>query len=622
MIQTRIIGKLLRGKATTFQIASACVLGGLLGAQPGLLAAPGLFLLILTALLVLNANLFFAGLVAGFTKLASLALLAVQFEIGLFLIDGPLEPLARVAINAPVLAWFGFDNYVAVGGLALGGVCGGVAAAIIVKTVAAFRRKMAALEEGSDRYKTWSSKGWVKLLGWVLIGGDKGKKTYHEVTEGKALPIRVWGCVLAGVIVAAVVATPFVLTDGVVTRVVRDQLALANGATVDLEGASVDLAGGQATLKGLAVADRANLDRNLLEARTVDLNFSAAELLSKRFTVDEAVLTDARHDTARAERGVRFDRPTPTPPPPPSDDPNSGTIDDFLQQAEEWKERLEQLKEWLESRTPSDDADTAPADPSDPDAGAPAGESLRDRLRRQASESGYASVTADHLIAEHPRALIRELRVEGLTTEGQDGVFDVRGTNISTDPGKVADPSEIVVTSRAGDINVAVSVPGSAATGTDAAPSLRAAFTGLSADDLAAKLKNTGEPIFTGGTIDLSFNAGLPAGRVDAPLVATLKNSVVRLPQLGPQDVEAFTVPVRLSGPIDNPRVTVDSDDLADALAAAGKSAAANRLREEAAAMTDKALDKAGDAVPEDLKDKARQGLRSLLGGGGDDDDP
>ena len=47
---------------------------------------------------------------------------------------------------------------------------GVVVGLIIVTIVNTFRRKMSGLEEGSERYKQWTSKGWVKVLLWIFAG--------------------------------------------------------------------------------------------------------------------------------------------------------------------------------------------------------------------------------------------------------------------------------------------------------------------------------------------------------------------------------------------------------------------------------------------------------------------
>ena len=91
----RKIGKFLRGKASPFQIISATVLGGLLGSLPGLTQGPLLLAVLLFLVIVLNANLFLAGLTLLLVKLLYLVLLPVYFNIGVNLLEGGLGGLYR-----------------------------------------------------------------------------------------------------------------------------------------------------------------------------------------------------------------------------------------------------------------------------------------------------------------------------------------------------------------------------------------------------------------------------------------------------------------------------------------------------------------------------------------------
>ena len=76
-------------------------------------------MLLLTLVLVLNANLGVFGLVTLLAKALSLVLLPVSYRIGVFLLDGPLQGLFRALVNGRVFAWFGLDYYATVGGLAI-----------------------------------------------------------------------------------------------------------------------------------------------------------------------------------------------------------------------------------------------------------------------------------------------------------------------------------------------------------------------------------------------------------------------------------------------------------------------------------------------------------------------
>ena len=130
MLPSRTFGAILRGKASTPQIAMAAFLGALLGFVPGFvlpgdlgggfLQAPGLILLLLGAVLVLNANLAVFGVCLATAKLLSLVLLPVSFAVGRAVLDGPAAPVLEAAIRAPVLAWFGLEYYATTGGLVIG----------------------------------------------------------------------------------------------------------------------------------------------------------------------------------------------------------------------------------------------------------------------------------------------------------------------------------------------------------------------------------------------------------------------------------------------------------------------------------------------------------------------
>jgi uncharacterized protein (TIGR03546 family) len=212
---TRKIGKLLRGKATPFQIGAACVLGGALGFMPVSASAAGGLIVILTLLLiVLNANLFIAALVLGVAKLLSLALMPVSFQVGQILLDGPTRPLFKWAINTPVLALMDFRYYVTTGGLVLGLVFGVVVALVLNGALRRFRKTMSKLEEGSDRYKALNAKKSVRFATWLFFGKGHGKKTYEELMGKRiGLPVRPLGIVFA-VLVIALLFVSQMLADG------------------------------------------------------------------------------------------------------------------------------------------------------------------------------------------------------------------------------------------------------------------------------------------------------------------------------------------------------------------------------------------------------------------------
>ncbi len=597
---TRSIGKFIRGRATPFQILSATILGSLIGFIPGLLHAPALLLILLCILLILNANLPIAAVLTLIAKLLSLALQPVSFAIGRLIIDGPTQPLFKAMINAPVLAWAGMDNYVTVGGMVLGVVLGVVSGLVLIKFLQGFRRKMGKLEEGSEKYKKLTSKKSVKFATFLFVGGKKGKRSWEELTSKRiGNPIRILGVVFAVLLIACVILIQIALGDKIMTAWLTKGLEQANGATVDLDSASIDLGTGKMSLTGLAMADPNKLDTDLLRAKELEADVSNSDLLTRRIAIDRIVVRDASSGEKRPRPGVLVgDRPKP--PPPPEGD--GKTIDDYIKQAETWKKRLEQLREWIEKGEGRPEEDETEEDK----------ETLRERLERQARMHGYASVRATHLIDGAPSVVIKEVIIDGFTIAGLPGeVFNFHATSLSTQPPLLADPPVINLVSRSGKIEANASlgrfVPASGIT------SLSYRHDGLSGDKIGELLTVAGFTPVRGGTIDLNLTAQRTTDGINAPLIANLHNAIINIPGVGETDVAQFTLPIEIRGPLSAPRIMLDDAALQQALIDAGKAEAARRLKDEAGKLLDDAL---GDKA-EDAKKKAKDAIGNLLGGGG-----
>ncbi|MCF7763759.1 MAG: hypothetical protein K9N62_08805, partial [Verrucomicrobia bacterium] len=256
----RKFAKILRGDATPFQLIAACLLASGLGFAPGFIQAPGLILTFAALLILLNANLALAGLVGLAAKLLSLALAPVSFSIGRFFLDGPTEGLFRSIINAPVLAWFGFDYYTTSGGLFLGLLFGALCGFTVAWAITAFRKTMKRLGDNSEAFNRFASKGWVKFLS-VLLAGGASKRSFDELLSRRiGNPIRTLGLVFVALsTLLAIIFQQF--ASGPILRVAMiSGLERANGATVDIESTELNLKENRLTVQGLAVADPNSLE--------------------------------------------------------------------------------------------------------------------------------------------------------------------------------------------------------------------------------------------------------------------------------------------------------------------------------------------------------------------------
>lgn len=575
----RSIGKTLRGKATPAQVFLATFLAGLLGFVPGFFLpgdlgggfgqAPGLILLLLFLVLVLNANLAIFGLCLLAAKLLSLPLIGLSFAIGRWLLEGPLQGLFRLLINAPVTAWFGLEYYATTGGLVLGAAFGGIAGWLLVRTLASIRTHMARVEESSEAYQKWSKKRSVRLLAWAFLGKGKGKTTWKELAEQKrGLPVRIAGLIAVVLIAAGLWLFQSWLSTPMLTAAARDGLKAANGATVDLREARLDLGTGLLRLQDLAIADAKALDTDLFRAGLLEAKVDTGALLRKRMVIDQLSAVDATSGQPRTVPGELVQQP-PEPPPPPAD-ADAKTLDDYLKEAKVWKERLDQLRDWLEVL--HGDKGAAQPPPTDAD------------IEAERRLVGDAKVAAVHLIDQAPRLVIRHIDIEGIVVEALGGRIDLHGSNLSTAPSLLADTLNLELKSKDTD-QLLLHLTGPAA---GKGPlGLEFAYRGLPVDRLFAQIKLQGASPLQGGSIDVAAAGAFDkqpgaAAVISLPLQVTLKQTTFAFPGVAPTKVDNLLLPVGVHGAITSPSITLDDKSLGDALLAAGKTELAGFVNAQA----------------------------------------
>lgn len=582
MFLLRKIGNFLRGDANAFQITAGCLLGAWLGFMPGLAQAPGLVIALAFVLVLLNANLFLAAFIGLAAKLLSLLLLPMSFYAGRLLLDGPTEGVFRRLINAPVFALFGFESYVATGGLVIGGVFGLVTGWLIARGLQAFRRKMAALDRDSPRFHDLAHRPWARLASFTFAGGGLKNPDYAALLERPKVgnPIRPLGAVLVVLaLVLAIVMYQF-FAPAIITAQLRNGLELANGATVDLEGAELDLKSGRMALRGVAAADPNALGTDLFRATLVEADVSGVNLLRKRLQLDRVVVSGATSGEARRVPGRRF--ASAAEPSKPIQWPDARTIEDYWKNAQVWRERLAQVKQWLDKisgPTP------APAEGA-------ADETLEARLRRLAAEQGYASVRAAHLIEGAPTFLVTELTAAGVKVSQLPGEsLDITARNLSTQPSLAGGAPEIVITTPGNRLGFNAKFSGLSAGRGD--NTLAFHYRGLPVDRVMQELKVSGGTALAGGTIDLAGSGRYLArdGAIELPLRATLKDTTMTLGGR-PTRVSSFTLPIGLAGSLSNPRIQVDATSLRDLALRAGADAVKEKAAEK---LQEKLGDKAGD---------------------------
>lgn len=590
MIFTRKIGKLIRGNTTPFQIYAATLLGAFLGFTPGFDHTPGLILFWAFLLLILNANLFLAGFIGLVSKLIYLVTLPVAFSIGRLFLEGPTQGIFKALHNGPVTAYFGLDYYAVVGGQFLAVLVGVISGLLFSKGLKSYRNRMLKREaEGVGEVK--ARKGWVKAFEFVFVGKKSGK-SYEELLARKVgIPFRIPGVILVGIAIVGLVLISRFFTDALIAQMARDGLSAANGATVDLESAHLDLKAGKLELVNIAFADPNNLETDLLKSSRVLADVSAADLLRKRFSIDKLVVDSATSGLPRESAGQLVgprSKPTKF---PELEVPDFKDLDSILENAEVWKERLSQLKRWMEkvSSVSKPEILNTPKQWE---------EELSSRIR----SLGYANVKATMLTQDSPLLLLRNLEALGVKTSYLQGILlDIRASNLSTHPHIVEESPSISIVSEDGILkaNLALGL----AAGRDK-NILDFEYKAIPTSALRDSIQVDGSPLLEGGTIDLKISGDLNA--VNSDLVATALFKNVDLLIAGQKtSLNGMDMPLAIKGPIDAPRAKVEADFLKNALKSAGKR---------------KLLDEASKELGVDLgDDTSSEGLQkaagNLLGG-------
>jgi len=566
----RKIGKLLRGKATPFQIISATLIGGLLGSLPGLSQSPLLVVLLLFSLIILNANLFLAGLTLLLAKLVYLILLPIYFNVGVTLLEGPLGSPLTVLVNAPVTAWFGLDYYVVVPALIVGAALGLFLGVSLSRILRGFRSKMAGLESGSERYQAYTSKFWVKGIAWLFIGGVKGKKSWAEMSDLKGgLMVRPIGIFLV-VCLAVLGFIGFKLLDEtIVTSNVRDALEEANTATVDIDSIQILPVDNRIIISGLAMADPENLQSNRFASTEIVADISGMNLLAKKVVIDSLQIREPSTGTARRIAGQRTaELPEVEEIPPESDDVID--INDYLGNSGQWRERLAMAKRMYEKIAPQMKKEKG--EEEDLPAGAPG---WREQLAQRAAELGYGKVKSDSLIRNSPRMWIRDLSMDNLVIGGSEERFAIHGTDLSSQPALLDQSGQLTISREDGRLDVSIGLP---STSDPSRSVVKVRYSDLEISELESK---TGKDLpMEGGSMDIVGEGAIDNAVLDIPLTVTLKDTT--LSAFGQSlPLDELPLQVRIHGPMDQPKLDIPKDALENAMKKGGQKAVENLILEK-----------------------------------------
>lgn len=299
MSRHRIFGLLL-GRVTSEQLLLSSLLGTVVGFTPWDYTGAALIALCCAALLLLNASVPLFSAIVGATSLIALAAYELVDRLGAALLSGPLRGILARLAEAPLLAWVDWESNRVTGGVAFGLLLGAGLGALLVRLVSRVRTRLASLEEGSEAFRAWTAKAWVRALAWLLLGGLP-KSGFRATLELEGRWWRPAG-VLATLLIFAGSATYLSLAQSKGIRgALVGTLAQLTGAQVDCRSAELSLMSAKISVEGLALANPEDLSRDLVRWESLVADLDPIALARHELVIERLILTGVAFDQPREE---------------------------------------------------------------------------------------------------------------------------------------------------------------------------------------------------------------------------------------------------------------------------------------------------------------------------------
>lgn len=569
------IKQFLRGGVSTPHVVVSTWLGACLACVVSASNSLGLLLSVLVLTSIVRVNW---GVLAVATLVAKTAFwvgAAVIFSSGQWLLTGPLAETWMNLAGLPVIAWFGLE-YSLVSGALLWTLPLTLAISALLMTGLGWLRRGATSLEGSAKYQSFATK---PIGRWVLQLTFGASATQGLVAAlDKDIGFWRWkGTAVAGVLILVAGVTGNQWVNNHARDLLSSTLTAANGATVDIEHAEFNIWQGRLSLEGLQIADSESLATNLLAADQLSLTFMWADLLSKQVRVAEISVRQAQSGSQRATRG---ELTGPMVSMPEVGDVDSEDMEGYLKQAKQWKERLAQIKQWLDRWESSDQA-TQPS-PADPDYEA--------WLDEQVQNSGYASVVHEPLARRYWQTNIDRVYIDALNAEWlASETLSIEMTSLSSQPAQNTSAPRLQLTSASD--NIALDVSLDSLLDSSATSKIQGHFNNIDYQAIKTQLNHSVANKVSDGTVNLAVSGDFShtnAGELNLLLVAQLNNA--RLMIKGEQiDVERLDIPVLVQGGFANPSIGVDNSVLESQLKDLAKDALKSKAESK---LKDKVQDK------------------------------
>jgi len=601
----RKILTILRGGVSPVIIFISVMLGFTFGLIPGF---SGLHAVLIALVFLLNVHLVMFLMSAALGKALCFAAAPVLYHIGMA-VQGNLSSLLKFLATIPIIGITDFSKYAVVGGLIAGPVVGVVAGLLLARSVIRFRRMLLKVEENSEKFRTWYSKTWVRILDRILI--SKRTKDAKSLFTVKTKIVRKAGVAFAVILLVIFGVATHYLKDTKIKEYASTRLSQLNGAEVNLETLKLSILNGEASVSGIQVTDANNPGNNQIAVENISADASVYDLTLGKVVLDKVRLSDIQFDQKRQTPGKVIKTKAEE---PEVFDPceykvaveDISKLDKYLDNAKAVKEWLKKARQWL-------------PDPNDKEGEAPAEKAPIKYL-------DYLIARAD--VPTSARFLARNVLLEKVGIKSPVfGSSNISMENLNDAPSATALPIKLQVKSNDTPLEMNMTFDYSSG---KKVPKVTGNFTNLDLSKLQSNLSSGAGLTFTSGLASGQFNGLITSESIDLTVDVEIQNMQASsqgdgILGLGAERTsEALKIlkdlktTIKIVGPTTEPRLVFDTHGLQDSIKQALIKAGKDRLAEEIDKQVEKQL---GDKVPEELKDVIKEpkdimkGIGGLLGG-------
>jgi len=523
----RKILAIFRGSVSPVLIFISIMLGFWFGLIPGF---SGIHVVLIVLVVLLNVHLGLFLLSGGLAKGLCFAAAPVLYHIGAA-VQEYLPGLLSLLGSIPIVGMTDFSRYSVAGAFVVGPIIGAIAGLLMARSVIGFRRALLKFEEGSEKFKKWYSKGWVRILDRLLVG--KRTKDTKALFTAKTKVIRKAGAAIAVLILAGSAAAIILVKDNMAKDYAAKTMTKANGAEVNLESLALSVLTGAVSVSGIQVTDANKPQNNQVAIDKIAADASLYDLLLGRLVMENVEVSNVKFNQQRATPGEVVATAAQEEPEPfdPCDfaatASDTSKLDTYFKDAKALKEKLQKARKWLPKEKDETEAQA------------------QEQQQQEAPHKYLDYLLARADVPTSPRMLAKRILLDNIQIPS--GLFDnskVLMTNISDSARTAKLPVTFEMNSLDTKASITIKIDSSSAEQT---PDVSGVFEGFDLSKLQSSLSSDSGLMFEQGLASGKFSGKVTDTSIDLTIDLAVQNMKAKAQGQGILGLDSETASEALS---------------------------------------------------------------------------